>query len=35
MEELNKVITIEDLVDKFKTYNTNKQDLELINKAFD
>lgn len=35
MEELNKIITIEDLVDKFKTYSTNKKDLELINKAFD
>ena len=35
MEELNKIITIEDLIDKFKTYNTNKEDLELINKAFD
>ena len=35
MEELNRTITIEDLIDKFKNYNTNKQDLELINAAFD
>jgi len=35
MEELNRPITIEDLIDKFKSYNSNKSDLDLINKAFD
>lgn len=35
MEEFERPITIEDLIDKFKSYNTNKKDLELINKAFD
>ena len=35
MEEFEKPITIEDLIEKFKSYNTNKGDLELINKAFD
>ena len=28
-------ITIEDLIEKVKTYNTNEKDIELINKAFD
>lgn len=28
-------ITIEDLIDKVKTYNQNKKDIDLINKAFD
>lgn len=35
MDDFSKDITIEDLVDKFKSYNNNKKDLELINKAFD
>lgn len=35
MEEFERLATIEDLIEKFKNYNTNKKDLELINKAFD
>ena len=35
MQDFENLVTIEDLIDKFKTYNTNKQDLDLINKAFD
>ena len=32
---INDNITIEDLIAKIKTYNQDKEDLELINKAFD
>lgn len=28
-------ITIEDLIEKVKTYNTNEEDIDLINRAFD
>ena len=28
-------ITIEDLTEKVKTYNTNEKDIDLINRAFD
>ena len=28
-------ITIEDLIEKVKTYNTNEKDIDLINRAFD
>ena len=35
MNENNKPITIEDLIDKVKTYNQNEKDIKLINDAFD
>ena len=35
MNETNKPITIENLIDKVRTYNQNEKDIELINKAFD
>ncbi len=35
MHEEIRNITIEDLIEKVKTYNTNEKDIELINKAFD
>ncbi len=35
MNENNKPITIENLIDKVRTYNQNEKDIELINKAFD
>lgn len=35
MDDINKKITIEDLINKVKTYNQNEKDLNLINKAFD
>ena len=35
MNNKNKEITIEDLIDKVRTYNNNEQDIDLINKAFD
>ena len=35
MNENNKPITIEDLIDKVRTYNNNEKDIEKINKAFD
>ena len=35
MDENKKTITIEDLIDKVKTYNHNEKDIELINNAFD
>ena len=35
MKEFETPITIEDLIEKFKSYNTTKEDLALINKAFD
>ena len=35
MNENNKNITIEDLIDKVKTYIQDKSDIKLINKSFD
>jgi len=35
MREEEKIITIDDLVNKFKTYNTNKEDIELIIRAYE
>lgn len=35
MQEYERPITIGDLIEKFKSYNTNKKDLELVNKAFE
>ena len=35
MNENNKPITIEDLIEKVKTYNQNEKDIQLINDAFD
>ena len=35
MHEEIRNITIEDLIEKVKTYNNNEKDIELINKAFD
>lgn len=35
MDEFANNITIEELIAKVKTYNTNKEDLKLINNAFD
>lgn len=35
MHEEIRNITIEDLIEKVKTYNTNEKDIELINRAFD
>ena len=35
MNNTDKNITIEDLIDKVKKYNQNEKDIELINKAFD
>lgn len=35
MHEEIRNITIEDLIAKVKTYNTNEKDIELINRAFD
>ena len=35
MNENNNPITIEDLIEKVKTYNQNEKDIQLINDAFD
>ena len=35
MNDKNHNITIEDLIDRFRTYNQCEEDIELINKAFD
>ena len=35
MHEETNIATIEELIEKFKTYNTDKNDLKLINDAFD
>lgn len=35
MFEEQKIITIEDLINKFKSYNSNEKDIELLNKAYD
>lgn len=35
MHEITTPATIEDLIDKFKSYNNDKKDLKLINDAFD
>ena len=35
MNDNKKNITIEDLIDKVKTYIQDKSDIELINKSFD
>ncbi len=35
MEDVNQNITIEDLIDKVKSYNQDEEDIDLINRAFD
>ena len=35
MNDLNRDITINDLISKFKLYNNNKEDIDLINRAYD
>ena len=35
MNDLNRDITINDLISKFKLYNNNEEDIDLINRAYD
>ena len=35
MDELERQITIEELIEEFKKYNNNEKDIKLINKAYD
>lgn len=35
MNEIPRNVTIEDLIEKFKTYNKNEEDLSLINRAYE
>jgi (p)ppGpp synthase/HD superfamily hydrolase len=35
MNDMNKNISIEDLIDRVKSYNNDANDIDLINRAFD